>query len=390
MLSEFNIDQVALTTEAKKANVKVKFEAAIEKQQRVIEDIRTTDEGRMNNTLRTARGISTALNTTYTRSINTTTLSEFYKIPDVLSEELSYPEEDVEYAKIYSEQLKEKNDQVRISFWETKKNLDDLISSYLRYNDGESETISVTQYCIDEGLTGNDDMVDVCIGHGGGGGGGGGGHPLPPTTAPPIQIDCNSFVQIVCFLEQLVTTNEFIKMDEDMVRQTASRELGKLQDYNDVVNWTFDNQTLDTLKYADHYTCQRNLETYQNNVLVDFNTFVGIVESLSNISSLMDLNAAFTNLQTILDTKLGPYLLASDTEKGWTLESGGGGGGPDDGPGGDNPDSTDGEALKCSWYIEIYDQDVEQFEKGLNSMQTKVRAAHNTLKTSFNAMIEQN
>ena len=222
MSSEFNIDQVALTTPAKKQNVEVKFEAKMEKQQRVIKDIREADEDSMEKILNTARGISTALNTTYTLSTNTTILlSEFYKIPDDLSEELLYPEQDVEYTKVYSEQLKERNDQVRISFWETKEKLDDLVSSFLQYNDGESETISVTQYYIDEGLTGNDDMDNVCIGRGGDGSGGG-GHPPPPTTALPIQIDCDPFDQIVCFLEQLAITNEFIKMDKDMAREQNS------------------------------------------------------------------------------------------------------------------------------------------------------------------------
>ena len=65
-LSEFNIDQVTLTTSAKKEAVREKFEAAIETQQRVVESVRRTDEALMQTFLKLAEDLYEAMNSTLT------------------------------------------------------------------------------------------------------------------------------------------------------------------------------------------------------------------------------------------------------------------------------------------------------------------------------------
>ena len=120
MLSEFNIDQVALTTEAKKEVVRVKFETAMETQQRVVDTIKDSDERIMKRLVDTASNIALALNETYTACTNTTTLSELYKIPDVLTEDESLPQEDVSYAKQHSDEIEEREKKAEIDFQPSK------------------------------------------------------------------------------------------------------------------------------------------------------------------------------------------------------------------------------------------------------------------------------
>ena len=81
MLSEFNKDQIALKEQAEREAVKIKFENTIETQQRVITSIRKSDEETMSQLLDTDAKLTSALNATHINCLNTTKLSENYKIP---------------------------------------------------------------------------------------------------------------------------------------------------------------------------------------------------------------------------------------------------------------------------------------------------------------------
>ena len=129
MLSEFNIDQVALTTEAKKDAVKVKFETAMETQQRVVDTIRDADERSMKLLVDTARNLALVLNETYTNCTNTTTLSEIHRIPDVLTDDQSYPQEDVAYAKQHSNEIEEKKKKLDVDFKQAKSQLNEFLKN---------------------------------------------------------------------------------------------------------------------------------------------------------------------------------------------------------------------------------------------------------------------
>ena len=380
MLSEFNIDQVALTTEAKKDAVKVKFETAMETQQRVVDTIRDADERSMKLLVDTARNLALVLNETYTNCTNATTLSEIYRIPDVLTDDQSYPQDDVAYAKQHSNEIKEeKEKKVEIDFKQAKTQLNKFLEPLFHYYEGESWTLETIQHCRAEGLTGNTEVY--C------------NNPPPPAPPNAIVIDCQEWD----IAEDVCSTQEFVKYlyddvpDENEAEQEAIHTFTKLQDYIDAVNWTFAYQTLDETEYADHYTCQENLAFYQNTILPAYISFTQGVGNLYNVSTLEDIETGLTDLQTILDDTLGPHLLENDTDKRWTYSEGMGNMNDHGSHSHEKNDDekSDAESLKCSWYGDIYKDEVEPFEKQLGSLETRVSTNHNTLRTKFTALVEQ-
>ena len=161
MLSEFNIDQVALTTPAKKNAVRIKFEQAMETQQRVIQGTKRSDEAVMNRLLTKSSNISIALNEIYNHCENTTTLSELYKIPDVLTEEVFYPEQDVEYAKQYTNLLSQKERAIKIDFSGARGNLNKIVENLMWY-DNDWSIIDQIDDCIANGFRGTGDPDVRC------------------------------------------------------------------------------------------------------------------------------------------------------------------------------------------------------------------------------------
>ena len=151
------------------------------------------------------------------------------------------------------------------------------------------------------------------------------------------------------------------------------------------VNWTFAYQTLDETEYADHYTCQENLAFYQNTVLPAYLSFIQGVENLYNVTNLEDIETELTALQTILDSTLGPHLLENDTDERWTYSDRG----LNNDHGGPDNNNDDAESLKCSWYGDIYKDEIEPFEKELGPLESRVSTSHNTLRTKFNVLVEQ-
>ncbi len=85
MLSEFNIDQVALTDPARKKAVKEQMEVAMETQQRVVVDIRDQDEEVMGYLVSRAAELQTSMATMTTLLENTTLLANTYGMVDIFN-----------------------------------------------------------------------------------------------------------------------------------------------------------------------------------------------------------------------------------------------------------------------------------------------------------------
>ena len=119
-LSEFNIDQVALTTSAKKEAVREKFEAAIETQQRVVESVRNSDEALMQTFLKLAEDLYEAMNSTLALASDTNLLSARYKFPNILDDDDDSPSQDIEATRKRAEDIGDTEDGMKISFWESR------------------------------------------------------------------------------------------------------------------------------------------------------------------------------------------------------------------------------------------------------------------------------
>ena len=360
MLSEFNIDQVALTTPAKKRAVRAKFEQAMETQQRVVQGTKKSDEAMMNRLLTIKSDIIIALNAIYNSYANTTAVSELYKIPDVLTEDESYPEQDVEYTKQYTNLLSQKEKSIEIDFSKVRENLNNIVENLMWYEDGWS-IIDQIDECIDNGYRGTGDPDQRC---------------RPPS-------GCDTATRYACFIRNYpLFVNGYVFRDThfDAVERAAQNQLSKLQVYNEAINFTFAHETLDPTKYADHFECQGHLETYQNVVLPDYVDFIHDIYELTNISELNDLNDSrdwFVYYEQVLDTKLGPYLLENNNETRWGL--------PEIEP--SERKDYDSNRLKCSWYSDIYDDEIKPLDNYLKK--TDVAKKHNNLRNDFSKMFDQ-
>ncbi len=398
-LSEFNIDQVALTTDVKKLAVKGKFEFATEKQQRVVEAILNSDTDKMESLIHTATELITTLNTVLNTSMNTTTLAQLYKFPDVLSEENSYPEEDVAFGKEHARQMKEMEKETDVEFKDAPFLLGMMIEDIISYDGGSSETLSTLDYCINTlGATGAETRMQICGPQQQQQG------PQPPPQQQqqqqqqqqPQQNVCNRPWMEVCFPDEygrvlgaVFHFQIYGEVDPDEIIHMATHDLTNLDEYNAVVDWTFGNETVDPVKFADHYTCQAGLETYQNVILPEYINFVKAIQSLENITLLTDTLALFTNLKNMLDTTLGPALLEQNPDGEWEMEEemDGGPGGEGHGPDGENGGNS--KLPECSWYQEIYDDEIKPFDMALASMEGAVASSHQTLRGKFNSWLEQ-
>ena len=360
MLSEFNIDQVALTTPAKKNAVRAKFEQAMETQQRVIQGTKRSDEAVMNRLLTKSSNISSALNEIYNHCVNTTTLSELYKIPDVLTEDESYPEQDVEYAKQYTNLLSQKERAIKIDFSGARENLNKIVENLMWYDNGWS-IIDQIDDCIANGFRGTGDPDVRCA-------------------RPP---GCDIETRYACFIRnypEFLRGYVFRDMHVDSVERTAQNQLSNLQVYNDAINFTFAYESLDPTEYADHYECQGRLETYQNVVLPDYIDFIYDIMELENRSDLNDLSDSrdwFVYYEQVLDTKLGAYFLENNTETRWGM--------PEIDP--HDRNDYDSDRLKCSWYGDIYDNGIKPLDNFLKK--TDVVKKHNNLRNDFSKIFDQ-
>ena len=114
-LSEFNIYQVALTDDTKKENVRIKFESAMETQQRVVGSIRDSDRTLVKEFLNITGNLFTALNNTYTLCSDVSALSAKYKFPNILDAEDESPITDIEEAKKRVKDLDDTEDGMKIA-----------------------------------------------------------------------------------------------------------------------------------------------------------------------------------------------------------------------------------------------------------------------------------
>ena len=367
MLSEFNIDQIALTTRKRKKLVKSKFELAIETQQRVVKSNKASNKDTMDHLAQLAAILVTALNTTKNNCENTTALSELYKMPDILSQEYSYPEDDVDYAKQRIAQIKEFHKSIKYNFWGTRKHLDQLIANLMWYEDGYSAAIDQIETCRNiHNLNGDENVRDQC----------------EPRRGPPPIPDCTLELRYLCFVNNhplFVEFYVFKNPPRKIFESVARHELTNLEDYNRAVNWTFAGQTLDPTEYTDHHECQRNLDKYENTVLPNLTDFLSYLEDLSDVSNLTETEELFWDFESIIDTDLGPYLLVNDSEKMWTL--------PEEVGGFREQENYETERLKCSWYSEIYHNEIKDFDRHVSTVHSKISQTHRNIRRNFENIV---
>ena len=369
MLSEFNIDQIALTDKVRKADVTEKFEKALETQQRVVKNIKEEDELFYGQILKTASNLHSALNQTYTKFLNTSLLAAMYQIPNVLTER-SLLETDLLVAKRHSQTIFERKRAIQIGHFYTKQNVFQLMNGLLAYDDnGQSEVLEAIQHCIDEGLNGSTDPFDVCQYSGSGGSG--------------SNLDCDKpYVQELCYLNENAGIDTFLKVDvfvsseKDDVINDATHELTNLDDYTGFINFTFFGQMPDPVKFPEHTLCENNLEHLEKVVLPALLTFVNSLDSLKNASNLQQLKGSILNFETTLNSTLGPALLNYDPVKRWTVPS-------------YYSSTRDYETLNCSWFKDIAYEETDAFLLNIYNILPEVSTQHSSLLESFNSISEQ-
>ena len=371
MLSEFNIDHVALTTKAKKNLVKSKFGQAMERQQRVVKAIKSSDEETMNGLVQLANNVVAQMNTTYNNCWNKTKLSEIYRMPDVLSEDQSHPESDIDYARQHCNKLKQFAKDINYNFWPLRSLLDELIARLMLYYEDPdygaySNAIWQMEECQDTlGLNGNESTSSVC---------------KPPPG--PGKIECGLELKYLCFVSQHIIFMEiyvFKDPPKPVYEQSAKRVLTNLEDYNTAVNWSFAGQTLDAMEYADHYECQRNLDLYENTVLPNITDFLSYLDDFSETPYLQESIDLYYDYQSIIDTKIGPYLLVSDSEKRWTM--------PENVGDRKEEEAYETDRLKCSWFGNLYESEIKEFRDYLQAIGQVVSTKHKTLRNNFETIV---
>ncbi len=375
-LSEFNIDQVALTTQAKRDAVKVKFEAATERQQRVVEAIRAADEDAMRSLVLTASTLIETLNSTFLLCGNTTLLSIVYKTPDIVNADNEMPEKDRDFVSERIDTVARQAERVTISFEDTQRKLGELLEPLFGYDEGSSVVLDTIQGCLDAGLDGSGEKKDHCE-----------PPPGPPAPGPPFEPPdyCHlPGMEDFCFLEK------YERWDEEIFRKagsaeeiisTATTDLTILDNYNSVIEWTFENETLPASINASHMACQSKLSTYQTTVLLTLISFVNAVSGLENVSTLQESKNLITSLRDTVNNSLGPYLLEDDEQGFWSS--------PFSGP---PPHREDDHSIdECAWYEEIYSSEIRPFGWGYFYLgeSGKITSKHNSVKTKFASLVDQ-
>ena len=370
-LSEFNIDQMALTDDTKKATVKVKFEAAMETQQRVVEAIRDTDRKLMKDFLNITGDLFTALNNTHTLCSDVSALSTKYKFPNILDAEDESPITDIEEAKKRVKDLDATEDGMKIAFWDTRDQLERVRKMLLGWDNGQWAADTI-QYCIDNNLNGNEDANTLC-----------GPGSRPPGTP---NIMCDDKVLTYCFVSSLTTlpsanNGVYDGGDENRAREIITADLSRHDEYKENVEWAFAGQTLAPVEFADHYSCDADLDRYQNQVLVDFLSLMDTIKTLGNVSNLTAAKEIFVEIDDAVNTKLAPYLLVNDTMNTWRVPAR---------PGDDSEEKVyDSRQLKCYWYLDLLKKDIDDYEDSLDSTATNIKSYQSSVRLEFKEIVKQ-
>ena len=310
MLSEFNIDQIALTDKGRKDDVRKKFEHATEIQQRVVKAIKKEDELTMREILTMSSNLFFALNQTYTNFLNTNKLTLMYKMPNILNE--NWLKNDLSAAETHNDEIYDKYHNISLDFQHTRQNtlyLTDILFDYDEY--GQSKVLEAIQHCIDRGLDGSEDPADVCD--------------YDDTDLPfGDELECDDGnVQNVCFFKEDGGINQSFEFEifrfaskEEMI-DTATEELTNLDSYKDFINVAFLGKSLNAEQYPAHSMCLNNLEYYEKAFLPQFITFINSLNRMKNVSNLQELKNLILDLEAEFNSTIGPGLLRYSPEKGW-------------------------------------------------------------------------
>ena len=367
-LSEFNIDQVALTDSATKEAVREKFEGAIETQQRVVESVRNSDEVLMKTFLNLAGDLFEAMNSTLALASDTTLLSTRYKFPNILDDDDDSPSQDVEATKKRAEDLDDTEDGMKISFWKSRDQLERIVRNLLGYDGTIFVALQKLQYCITNGLDGSGDSQMVCN---------------PSPGSPPSTLTCDDSVKKYCFLSSLqsLPMDTYEGGNSVKATETVTQELDRLDGYTETVEWAFAGESLDPSKFADHYNCTAELDKYQNQVLVDFKSVMDDISSLENVDNLTQARDIFIAIDDAVTTKLAPYLLDYDPMTGWRAPAR---------PGDESEEKIyDSKELKCYWYLDLLDKEIGDYTDKLETIFTYIKSYHSTGRVEFREIVKQ-
>ena len=367
-LSEFNIDQVALTDDTEKETVRVKFEAAMETQQRVVDTIRNTDTTQMQTFLTLARDLYTALNNTHALSSDTDALATKYKFPDILKDGDASTTTDISEAAKRAEDLDETGDGMKIAFWDTRDVLERVRDNLLGYDNGDFKAVEAIDYCIGEGLNGSEDLGVYC---------------RPP---PQPGFVCDANVEMYCFMSELTNlpksqNGPYADGDENKARETIKAELMRRTKYEQTVTWAFAGQTLDPIKFADHYKCNTELDRYENQVLVDFLSVMDTIKTLESVSNLTTAKEIFTAIDNEVNIKLAPYLLVNDTLNIWRAPPK---------PSDESEEKIyDTRETKCYWYLSLLDDEVGDYTDILTASATTLKESHTDVRNKYKDIVKK-
>ena len=366
-LSEFNIDQVALTSETKKALVREKFEHAAETQQRVVESIRESDKELMNTFLMMASKLNEAITSTIVKTSQTSVLSTLYQFPNILDADDESPTEDIEAIKDHANDLDDTSDDMKVSFWDSRDQLDRIISDLLGYDGASFRALEKIEYCMNNGMNGTEDRQSTC-------------------SSPSIM--CDELVEMYCFipsLQSLPTQDEgvFESGDYKDAEKTVEEELGKYDHYNETVEWVFAGQSLESEKfYQEHVNCSAELYKYQTEVMEDFLDVIDKINELKNVENLTQAKDIFIAIDNAVQNNLAPYLLEEDPVTGeWKVPNK---------PGDESEEEVyDSRDLGCYWYHKILDDELDDFPDSLGSASTIMTGFHTNVKSEYKQLVKE-
>ena len=130
-LSEFNIDQVALTDTKTREAVRQRFLNTVETQQRVLKTIKETDNVTMTEIINTGDSLISSVTDIHQNSLDGTRLSQVYKVVDVLSGKFQ-GKADVTYMRVKFDELAAiRADSVAISFSNPRNDFEFLIDTLM-------------------------------------------------------------------------------------------------------------------------------------------------------------------------------------------------------------------------------------------------------------------
>ena len=365
-LSEFNIDQVVLVDTTRRQTATGKFQVAMDTQQRVVKAIRDADVKLMTDFLTLSEEYMTLLANIVNESSSSADLALKYHFPDIFDPLDSAISDDVEYARNRAEEIDDAKGAAEIGFWPTRKQLWRIRTILLGYDDnGDFGALNTIRDCIANGLTGNEDVQTSCPGN-----------------------TCSDDVKHYCFLSSLRTipiTPGDVYADggymhaEEIVRGN----LGRLDDYVDLVEWTYAGQPVapETLALA-HNACVAKLDFYQNQVWPPFQLAMKLIKNLTLVNNLQEAQAIFVAIDDLVNTALAPYLFVPDPVIGWT---------PPPAPSGASSAGKDYDSaeLNCDWYLAVEGGEIDPFKDSVGSLMTNIQTVRALATAERDAMLKK-